>query len=264
MTSVVDATKRGSEGFDVVKPGDELVEVNGAMVVDPKDEGAIADLAAAIENAPRPLVATFVEGEDREALFAGQEAKRGPARAPKKTTKKFKLAAKNIYAPPDDAFLVVVDRDGVYRGYVAADGSTVKDAKGALLGTIDAALGVATDAKGVLLGKVAVTAGDDSTVALDSAKGARLGYADMGRSAVLDADRNTVLEIDGAGEARGHDGLFVGAFLDFDYSKTRLVAFLFLLVAPKLLQEKRKSVFRAIRKSAAKATGAHGMFAKGA
>lgn len=140
----------------------------------------------------------------------------------------------------------------------------MKDAKGALLGTIDAALGVATDAKGVLLGKVAVTAGDDSTVALDSAKGARLGYADMGRSAVLDADRNTVLEIDGAGEARGHDGLFVGAFLDFDYSKTRLVAFLFLLVAPKLLQEKRKSVFRAIRKSAAKATGAHGMFAKGA
>ena len=73
--------QRGSEGFDVVKPGDELVEVNGAMVVDPKDEGAIADLAAAIENAPRPLVATFVEGEDREQLFAAQEAKRGPAKA---------------------------------------------------------------------------------------------------------------------------------------------------------------------------------------
>ena len=85
----------------------------------------------------------------------------------------------------------------------------------------------------------------------------------MGRSSVLDRDRNTVLEIDGSGEARGHDGLFVGTFLAFDYSKTKLVAFLFLLVAPKLLQEKKKSVFRAIRKTAAKATGAHGFLAKG-
>ena len=94
------------------------------------------------------------------------------------------------------------------------------------------------------------------------AKGALLGYANMGKSAVLDQDKNTILEVDGAGEARGHDGLFVGAFLDFTYDKTKLVAFLYLLVAPKLLEEKKKSVFRAIRKSASKASGAHGFFAK--
>ena len=94
------------------------------------------------------------------------------------------------------------------------------------------------------------------------AKGALLGYANMGKSAVLDQDKNTILEVDGAGEARGHDGLFVGAFIHFTYHQTKLVAFLFLLVAPKLLKEKPKSVLRTLRKSASRASGAHGFFAK--
>lgn len=258
---VVEATERACERFDDVYPGDELVEVNGAMIVDPKEE-TVAELIAVIANAPRPLVATFVRGENREEAFARQEGGRGPAGAPKKRT--VKLAAKNIYKPPGDASLVIVDRDGLYRGCVCADGSTVKDAKGALLGAVDDALGVATDARGVLIGKVDPKSTDGGLVALLDAKGATVGYADLGRAAVLAPDKTTVLEVDGAGEARGHDGLFVGAFLDFTYHQTKLVAFIYLIVAPKLLQEKRKSVFRAIRKSASKASGAHGFFAKAA
>ena len=72
---VVDSTERGSACFESVKPGDELCAVNGAAVVDP-DEESIETLKSAIANAPRPLVITFIEGEDRDTLFAAQEAQR--------------------------------------------------------------------------------------------------------------------------------------------------------------------------------------------
>ena len=56
----------------------------------------------------------------------------------------------------------------------------------------------------------------------------------------------------------------VGAFANFEYSHTKLVAFVFLLWGKDLLRDKGKSVFRALRKSVSSATGAHGFFAKAA
>ena len=80
---VVDSTERGSACFDGVKPGDELAAVNGAAVVDP-DEESIETPKSASANAPRPLVITFIEGEDRDTLFAAQEAQRAARRDPRK------------------------------------------------------------------------------------------------------------------------------------------------------------------------------------
>ena len=87
--------------------------------------------------------------------------------------------------------------------------------------------------------------------------------ADQGRSSVLDANKSTILEIDSAGECRGHDGLHVGSLVGFTYHQTKLVAFVFLL-RPHLFRDKPKSFLRAMRKSASRASGAHGFFAKAA
>jgi hypothetical protein len=256
---VVDSTERGSACFENVKPGDELVSVNGAAVVDP-DEESIETLKSAIAHAPRPLVITFVEGEDRDMLFAAQEAQRGAAprqrRAPPLTKKKA-----DIYAAPKNSELVIVDRDAAYRGHVCEDGCTVKDAKGARLLVVDAALGVATDDNGVLVAKVSVGQTDASLVGIEDARGVLLGYADAGRASVLDENRSTILEMDSAGDCKGHDGMHVGGFLNFTYHHTKLVAFVFLL-RPHLFRDKPKSFLRAMRKSASAASGAHGFFAK--
>ena len=117
---VVDSTERGSACFDSVKPGDELCAVNGAAVVDP-DEESIETLKSAIANAPRPLVITFIEGEDRDTLFAAQEAQRGGTARPRKAPPATKKRA-DIYSAPKDAQLVIVDRDAQYRGHICEDG----------------------------------------------------------------------------------------------------------------------------------------------
>ena len=259
---VVDSTERGSACFESVKPGDELCAVNGAAGVDP-DEESIETLKSAIANAPRPLVITFIEGEDRDTLVAAQEAQRGgtssrPRHKPPSTKKRA-----DIYSAPRDAQLVIVDRDAQYRGHICEDGATLKDAKGARLLVADAALGVATDDGGVLVGKVSVGETDASLVGIEDARGRLLGYADQGRSSVLDANKSTILEIDSAGECRGHDGLHVGSLVGFTYHHTKLVAFVFLL-RPHLFRDKPKSFLRAMRKSASRASGAHGFFAKAA
>ena len=258
---VVDSTERGSACFESVKPGDELCAVNGAAVVDP-DEESIETLKSAIANAPRPLVITFIEGEDRDHLFAAQEAQRGSAPSRRKAPPATKKRA-DIYSAPKDAQLVIVDRDAQYRGHICEDGATLKDAKGARLLVVDAALGVATDDGGVLVGKVSVGETDASLVGIEDARGRLLGYADQGRSSVLDANKSTILEIDSAGECRGHDGLHVGSLVGFTYHQTKLVAFVFLL-RPHLFRDKPKSFLRAMRKSASRASGAHGFFAKAA
>ena len=258
---VVDSTERGSACFESVKPGDELCAVNGAAVVDP-DEESIETLKSAIANAPRPLVITFIEGEDRDTLFAAQEAQRGTAARPRKAPPATKKRA-DIYSAPRDAQLVIVDRDAQYRGHICEDGTTLKDAKGARLLVVDAALGVATDDGGVLVGKVSVNETDAALVGIEDARGRLLGYADQGRSSVLDANKSTILEIDSAGECRGHDGLHVGSLVGFTYHHTKLVAFVFLL-RPHLFRDKPKSFLRAMRKSASRASGAHGFFAKAA
>jgi hypothetical protein len=49
----------------------------------------------------------------------------------------------------------------------------------------------------------------------------------------------------------------------FTYHHTKLVAFVFLL-RPHLFRDKPKSFLRAMRKSASRASGAHGFFAKAA
>ena len=259
---VVDSTERGSACFESVKPGDELCAVNGAAVVDP-DEESIETLKSAIANAPRPLVITFIEGEDRDHLFAAQEAQRGGASSRPRSKPPATKKRADIYSAPRDAQLVIVDRDAQYRGHICEDGSTLKDAKGARLLVVDAALGVATDDGGVLVGKVSVNETDAALVGIEDARGRLLGYADQGRSSVLDANRSTILEIDSAGECRGHDGLHVGSLVGFTYHHTKLVAFVFLL-RPHLFRDKPKSFLRAMRKSASRASGAHGFFAKAA
>ena len=105
---------------------------------------------------------------------------------------------------------------------------------------------------------------DASVVAIEAAAGALLGFADMGRASVLDAERSTVLEVDSAGECKGHDSMHCGAFLEFSYDRTKLVAFIVLALAPDILKSKPKSLLRSLRKSVASASGTHGFFAKAA
>lgn len=63
---------------DRIRPTDELVMINGALVVEPSRESfpAIVDALAA---APRPLVLTFATGLNRAAAFAAQQQRRGGA-----------------------------------------------------------------------------------------------------------------------------------------------------------------------------------------
>ena len=129
---------------------------------------------------------------------------------------------------------------------------------------MDTALGVATDDKGLLVAKVSINQSDASVVAIQDKGGTLLGFADMGRASVLDAGRSTVLEVNAAGDCRGHDGMGCGAFLEFEYGQTKLVAFIFLALAPDILKPKPKSLLRSLRKSVASASGTHGFFAKAA
>ena len=141
--------------------------------------------------------------------------------------------------------------------------ATLKDAKGARLLVVDAALGVATDDGGVFVGKVSVGETDASLVGIEDARGRLLGYADQGRSSVLDANKSTILEIDSAGECRGHDGLHVGSLVGFTYHHTKLVAFVFLLRPPPLPGQ-AEVVFEGHAEERVAGVGGAGFFAKAA
>ena len=63
---VVESVARPCVGREQIKPTDELVAVNGKVIVEPTSKDRLTELLRTIAGAPRPLTLTFVEGEDRE------------------------------------------------------------------------------------------------------------------------------------------------------------------------------------------------------
>ena len=63
---VVESVARQCVGRAQIKPTDELVAVNGKVIVEPTSKDRLTELLRTIAAAPRPLTLTFVEGEDRE------------------------------------------------------------------------------------------------------------------------------------------------------------------------------------------------------
>ena len=63
---VVESVARPCVGRAQIKPTDELVAVNGKVIVEPTSKDRLTELLRTIAAAPRPLTLTFVEGEDRE------------------------------------------------------------------------------------------------------------------------------------------------------------------------------------------------------
>ena len=64
---MVEATQPWCECYFKLSNGDELVSVNGAYVLEPT-ASAVKTLLRFVDEAPRPLLATFVLGEDRQTV----------------------------------------------------------------------------------------------------------------------------------------------------------------------------------------------------
>ena len=234
--------------------------MNGAAVVDP-DEESIETLKSAIANARglwlsrllKARTATFVRG-------AGGAA--GRYVTPPEGASRHEEARRHLLGPEGRAARHRRPRRAVPRPHLRGrryperrqGGAVVRRGRGVGRGD-----GRRRRARGKGFGGET----DASLVGIEDARGRLLGYADQGRSSVLDANRSTILEIDSAGECRGHHGLHVGSLVGFTYHHTKLVAFVFLLLTH-LFRDKPKSFLRAMRKSASRASGAHGFFAKAA
>ena len=76
----VDETFEHCPGWDVLRPHDELIAVNGDLLIE-IDAEAFATLVARLRAIPRPLRLTFAKGAGRERAFAAQQRARLAARA---------------------------------------------------------------------------------------------------------------------------------------------------------------------------------------
>lgn len=72
---LVDETFAACSGFDQLRPHDELIAINGDLIIE-IDAEAFARLVERLRALPRPLVLTFAKGAGRERAFALQEAKK--------------------------------------------------------------------------------------------------------------------------------------------------------------------------------------------
>ena len=241
---VVDTSSRKD-----VRPGDELVSVNGAFVVDPVED-SVAQVIRFVDDAPRPIILTFVKGESNEDHFHYE----------KKVSEKIILSALDV----DGSLKLDCRDDGTIRKYRSFhDGLKQKSRLIGLFTTTDDTLCIA-DRKGTFLGSV--TAKNDSTVAeIIDAQEKLLAYCDLSSLRLLDSHRTTILEIEVNGTVKGHDGRHVGTLKDFDAHHFRLLGLIITFLRPHLFRDphmkKQKSIGRLLRKSSARLTGVHGFFA---
>ena len=75
---LVDETFPTCQAFDKLRPHDELVAINGALLIE-VDAEAFASLVERLRTLPRPLTLTFAAGEGRERAFALQLRRRAAA-----------------------------------------------------------------------------------------------------------------------------------------------------------------------------------------
>ena len=75
---LVDETFPSCQAFDRLRPHDELVAINGALLIE-VDAEAFASLVERLRTLPRPLTLTFAAGEGRERAFALQLRRRAAA-----------------------------------------------------------------------------------------------------------------------------------------------------------------------------------------
>ena len=78
---LVDETFPSCQAFDRLRPHDELVAINGALLIE-VDAEAFASLVERLRTLPRPLTLTFAAGEGRERAFALQLRRRAAAVPP--------------------------------------------------------------------------------------------------------------------------------------------------------------------------------------
>lgn len=71
----VEETNPCCELYSLLKPTDELIAVNGKIILEPTKD-RFDDLRIAIKSAPRPIELTFIQGERREEAFNEQEERR--------------------------------------------------------------------------------------------------------------------------------------------------------------------------------------------
>jgi len=246
---MVESTAPNCQHYGKIKPGDELVSVNGAYIID-ADEAAVATLLRFVADAPRPLLAKFVAGEEREKLAAKQPTQTPTYKLPRSASE----AA--LSSPPDDALVVAFDRVGDYAGYVGSDGK-VRTSRRRVLGFVHRESWACFDSKENFLGRCD---GDGDVVAIRDVHDETVGYVDLGRARVLDASRSTLLEISRTGDCLGHNSMSIGRFEKFTYAQTRLAALVYIFVAPNIFELKVETLARRIRKSSASLTGARGFF----
>ena len=78
---LVDETFPSCQAFDKLRPHDELVAINGALLIE-VDAEAFASLVERLRTLPRPLTLTFAAGEGRERAFALQLRRRAASLVP--------------------------------------------------------------------------------------------------------------------------------------------------------------------------------------
>ena len=78
---LVDETFPSCQAFDRLRPHDELVAINGALLIE-VDAEAFASLVERLRTLPRPLTLTFAAGEGRERAFALQLRRRAASLVP--------------------------------------------------------------------------------------------------------------------------------------------------------------------------------------
>lgn len=135
-------------------------------------------------------------------------------------------------AEPDEAevWCLIRGKDHSYRANIALDG-TVSNKFGTVLGFVNLAGAEVAMPDETYLGCV-----DAGGLILDD-KDECVGSIDRGTGAVLDANGNTVFQLDGTGRATGQTTVYLGEFLRMGYRQLTHIALYVLFLDPTFAKE---------------------------
>ena len=140
----VDATQPHCEAYpEILKPTDELIEVNGKLIMDPKDGKWFDALLKQISQSKRPLTLTFIHGERRDEAFAEQEERRAMIQVDRPDASKSPLRGEAEQC----ARIAKLKLEDLKKAAVKGDGSEAQSAASNIEQQLSTCDGVAIDAE---------------------------------------------------------------------------------------------------------------------
>lgn len=234
-------------------PGDELAAINGAYVVDPSEK-SIELVKTTIKESPRPLVITFIRGEqleDDRNITSTPVLKKEQPRL---------LSARDV----NGTLKLVVRPDGQVRKvreYFYGNQRVRKEMSKQVATCSEKDRSIKTsEKKGGVFG-YARGQGPIVDLVVDDRVA---GYVDLSNGRVLDATQSTRFQVLPTGTVKRADGLECGIIDDFHYSQLVTLGLVLTFLDPDLFalpnNMPKNGIVRSFRKQSSKLTGMHGYF----